>query len=569
MISRFIKYYIPHKRLFIWDMVFAFTVALCDLFYPMITRNIINIYIPNKQLNFLFIWTGALLVIYFFKMLLNHFILFQGHMVGVGIQADMRKEMFKKIQKLPFTYFDNNKTGTLMSKVINDLMDMSELAHHGPEDLFISIVMLVGSFIALSFINISLTLILFAFIPILVIFAIRKRKRMQDAFAKARVDIGEVNASIENSISGVRVTKAFCNSEIEFEKFQKSNECFVDARRKSYKVMAEFHAGMNAIIDVLNLVVLILGGVYTYFNIITIGDFTAFILYVGMFVNPIKKLIGFVEQYQSGMSGFARFVELVDEVPEHQCENAKDLIISNGEITFKDVSFAYNDQTTVLDKFNLKIKEHNTVALVGPSGGGKTTICNLIPRFYQIDSGVIKIDGQDITSLTFESLRKNIGIVSQDVFLFNGTIFENLAYGDLEASYEQVIQSAKQASIHDYITSLPQGYDTNVGERGVKLSGGQKQRISIARVFLKNPPILILDEATSALDNATESLIQKSLEELTKDRTTIVVAHRLSTIKNADEIIVFADKGVCQRGTHEQLMEQDGIYKEFYFMGKA
>ncbi|MDD4439739.1 MAG: ABC transporter ATP-binding protein [Tissierellia bacterium] len=564
MLKRFISYYKPVKKIFITDMICAFAVAVCDLFYPMITRNIINIYVPNQQFQLMITWLVVLGLIYILKFGLNYYITYYGHIMGVKMQANMRKDIFDHLQDLPFVFFDENKTGSLSSRIINDLMDVSELAHHGPEDLFISLIMLVGSFIMLSTINLPLALIVFSIVPLLLIVAMKLRIKMEDAFMETRVTIGEVNATIENSISGIRVSKAFSNKENEIEKFNINNSRFQEARRKAYKVMAEFHVGSSFIIDILNIVVLSAGAIFFFIGIINFGDFAAFLLYTGNFLNPIRKLVNFVEQYQSGKSGFKRFTEIMDKEIEVDDPGAVDIYGVKGDISFDKVSFAYDDNKEILKDITFNMEAGKTVAFVGPSGGGKTTLCHLIPRFYEIEDGSISIDNIDIRKYTRKSLRKNIGIVQQDVFLFTGTIFENIQCGKLDATAEEVYEAAKNANIHDFIMSLPEGYDTYVGERGVKLSGGQKQRISIARVFLKNPPILILDEATSALDNATELLIQKALEELSKGRTTVVVAHRLSTIKNADEIIILTDKGIQEKGRHKELLEKNGFYAELY-----
>ena len=564
MLKRFISYYKPVKKIFITDMICAFVVAVCDLFYPMITRNIINTYVPNQEFQLMITWLIVLGLIYILKVGLNYYITYYGHIMGVTMQANMRKDIFEHLQDLPFVFFDENKTGSLSSRIINDLMDISELAHHGPEDLFISIVMLVGSFILLSTINLPLALIVFSIIPLLVFVAMKLRIRMADTFMETRVTIGEVNATIENSISGIRVSKAFSNKEKEIEKFNKNNSKFQAARKKAYKVMAEFHVGSSFIIDFLNILVLSAGAIFFFNGWINFGDFAAFLLYISNFLNPIRKLINFVEQYQSGSSGFKRFIEIMDKEIEIDEPGVEDINDIKGQIKFDDVTFAYDDNTEILKDISFNIHAGKTVAFVGPSGGGKTTLCHLIPRFYEIEDGSISIDNIDVRKFTRRSLRKNIGIVQQDVFLFTGTVFENIQCGRFDATEEEVYEAAKNANIHDFIISLPKGYDTYVGERGVKLSGGQKQRISIARVFLKNPPILILDEATSALDNATESLIQKSLEELSKGRTTVVVAHRLSTIKNADEIIILTDKGIQEKGKHQELLDKKGIYAELY-----
>lgn len=564
MWKKLIHYYKPHKTLFVLDMAAAFTVAVCDLFYPVITRSMINDYIPNRQMRLMLVWAGVLVLLYLLKAALSYFMQYYGHVVGVRMQAHMRKDVFTHLQKLPFSYFDENKTGSIMSRIVGDLMDISELAHHGPEDLFISIVLLIGSFLILCSINLWLTLIVFCCIPVLVWIAARKRVKLDRAFTDSRVKIAEVNANLENSISGIRVSKAFESREHEVEKFQQGNLAFERSRSEAYKVMAEFFSSTGFIQDLLNVITIAAGGVFWYYGKIDVGDFAAYLLFVGIFLNPIKKLVSFVEMYQSGMTGFKRFLEIMSAEPEREAPDAEDLGKVRGEIDFCDVTFVYDESKTVLSHISLHIEPGRTVALVGPSGGGKTTLCHLLPRFYDVAEGSVAIDGKDVTRVTYASLRRNIGIVQQEVFLFTGTIRENIAYGDLEAGEEQIIDAAKRARIHDYVMTLPEGYDTYIGERGMKLSGGQKQRISIARLFLKNPPILILDEATSALDNATELLIQQSLDELCKGRTTLVVAHRLSTIKNADEIIVLTDHGIEERGTHEQLLLQDGVYRRLY-----
>lgn len=564
MLKRFIRYYKPYKKLFILDLLAAFLVSACDLFYPMITRNIINDVIPNKQIKLLFVFAIVLTLIFLIKAGLNYFMQYWGHVVGVRMQADMRRDLFDKLQDMPNKYFDNNKTGVIMSRIINDLLDISELAHHGPEDLFISLVMLVGSFIILCTINVPLTIITFAIIPFLLFYTIHKRNKMKKAFKETRVKTGEVNATIENSISGVRVTKSFGNKSYEMEKFDKSNGIFKKAREHAYKAMAEYFSGMFFLVDMLELIVLIAAGYFTYLGKINVGDFAAYLLYIKMFLQPIRKLINFNEMFQNGMSGFERYEEIMNEENEKEIPNAKDLKDVKGKITIKDVTFRYDNKESILEEFNLDIEAGKMVALVGQSGGGKTTICNLIPRFYDYESGQIFIDDVDISTVTLKSLRENIGIVQQDVFLFTGTIKENIMYGNPNATDEEVIEAAKNACLHDFIMGLEDGYDTFIGERGVKLSGGQKQRISIARVFLKNPAILILDEATSALDNVTEYEIQKALEELSKDRTTLVVAHRLSTVKNSDEIVVLTDKGIEERGTHEELMKLGGVYSNLH-----
>ncbi len=567
MIKRFIKYYKPEKMWFFADMLCCLFAAVCDLYYPTLTRVMINDYVPNKNLNALIVASALLLAVYLIKLVMNFITSYYGHMMGVRIQAHMRKDMFEKLQHLPFKFFDETKTGTVMSRMMNDLFDISELAHHGPENLFLSVVMLVGSFIILAGINLYLTLIIFAFLPLVVTLALLMRRRMRYAFKLSREKVAEVNAEVEAAISGIRVTRAYTASKHEIKRFDKENAEFVRARRLSYKAMGQFHSTMTFCTDFMYLVVIVAGGAFFVGGSINTGDFAAYLLYISLFLTPMRRIIDLFEQLQSGMTGFNRFVEIMDADIEPEKENAVDCGELKGDISFENVTFSYGDacgDKNVIKNLSLKLHAGRTVALVGPSGGGKTTICNLIPRFYELSEGCIKIDGTDITDMQRSALRRNIGIVAQDVFLFNGSIKENIAYGRPDATDEEIEDAAKKANIHDFILTLPNGYDTNVGERGAKLSGGQKQRVSIARVFLKNPPILILDEATSALDNATEMLIQKSLEELSKGRTVLVVAHRLSTVKNADEIIVLMPDGVAERGTHEELMQKDGIYAGLY-----
>ncbi|MBR6740413.1 MAG: ABC transporter ATP-binding protein [Clostridia bacterium] len=564
MIRRFIRYYKPHIKMFSADMCCAFMLALCSLLLPNVTRTMINDYIPNGRIRHLFIAAGILLCAYVLKWFLNYFIQYYGHVVGVRMQGQMRREMFQKIETLPFSFYDNNKTGALMSRMINDLFDVSELAYHGPEDIFVSAVLLIGSFVGMAMMDIWLTLIIFAFIPFMLWFSAKKRVKMSRAFKRSREEVAEVNATLENSISGVRVSKAFCNIDTETEKFDRNNISFMDSRKEAYKVMAEFHAGNTLIIDALYVVVLLAGGLFTYYGRINAGDFVAYLLYVSVFLDPIRRIIGFIEQYQNAMSGFSRFLEIMDTEPEADDPDAVAIEKVRGEISFEDISFSYGDDKTVLSHITMQVAPGCKLALVGPSGGGKTTLCHLLPRFYEVGEGRIKVDGVDIRKITRESLRKSIGIVQQDVFLFTGSIYDNILCGRTDATKEEVIEAAKMANIHEFITALPEGYDTYIGERGVKLSGGQKQRISIARVFLKNPPILILDEATSALDNITEAAVQQSLESLCHGRTTLVVAHRLSTVRNADEIVVLTDDGIAERGSHAELMEKDGIYAGLY-----
>ncbi|MBE5785338.1 MAG: ABC transporter ATP-binding protein [Clostridiales bacterium] len=569
MLKRFVSYYKHHRKLFAIDMACAFIVAVCDLFYPTIAKNIINDYVPNQNLRLLIIWGAVLLGIYLLKAILNFIIQYWGHIVGVRIQADMRRDMFRHMQKLPFSFFDANKTGTLLSRMVNDLQDVSELAHHGPEDLFLSMIMLIGSFIILSRYNLLLTVIVFLFLPIMVLCAVKLRGGLTAAFRATRVEVGEVNANVETAIAGMRVSRSYTAAGHENKKFDAANERYKQARGRAYKEMGKFHSSMTLFNDILYLIVLVAGGLFFFYGKIDIGEYTAFVLYITNFLKPINRLVSIFEQLQNGMTGFQRFAEIMDQKDETDTGTVEAKAL-RGDITFDHVSFRYensdaaDEESKVIADLSMRIAPGRTVALVGPSGGGKTTICNLIPRFYEADAGRISIDGIDIRDLTRESLRRNIGIVAQDVFLFNGTIRENIAYGDLDASDEAIIEAAKKAHIHDYIMTLEHGYDTGVGERGIKLSGGQKQRISIARVFLKNPSILILDEATSALDNATEMLIQQALTELSRGRTCIVVAHRLSTIKNADEIIVLTKDGITERGTHEALIAAEGMYAALY-----
>ena len=568
MIKRFIHYYKPHRKLFFADMFCALLVAICDLFYPMIAKNIINDYVPNRNLRLLLVWAVALVCIYLLKAGLNYFIQYYGHIVGVRMQSDMRRDMFQKLQKLPFSYFDENKTGTVMSRMINDLMDISELAHHGPENLFLSLILLVGSFVILCTINPLLTLIVYAALPFIIFFTVKMRRDMHIAFKRTREEIAEVNANIENAISGIRVSRAYTADKQETEKFELCNGRFVQARSAAYRVMARFFSGMDLCMDMLYVIVLVTGGIFFFQEWIDVGEFAVFLLYINMFLNPVKKLIQFFEQFQNGMSGFERFEQIMTESEEPITGSEIELPKLSGDIDFRHVNFRYktdnSDQSLVLKDLSLHIPQGKTIALVGPSGGGKTTLCHLIPRFYEISAGSITIGEHDIREISRYALRKNIGIVAQDVFLFTGTVRDNIAYGKPDASEEEIISAAKKANIHDTVMTMENGYDTYIGERGVKLSGGQKQRISIARAFLKNPPILILDEATSALDNATEMMIQKSLEQLSQNRTSIIVAHRLSTIKNADEIVVITDDGIKEQGTHQQLLDKGGIYAELY-----
>ena len=564
MLKRFISYYRPHKLIFTLDMLASLLVALVGIVYPIITREMLNELIPNKQYRMIVLAGIGLLLLYIVRMLLNFFIQYYGHVMGVRMQAQMRSDMFRHLEKLPYSFYDNHETGKIMSRMTSDLMDISERAHHGPENLLISSISVVISFIYLSTINIWLTLIIFACVPFLILIASVLRKRMRDAFMESRVSTAQINASLESSISGIRVTKAFTNSDKEEEKFEEGNGMFVSARRKAYKAMGQFHSMTSFITDIFNVIILIAGGLFLYNGAIDFGDYSAFIVSVNLFIGPVMTLVNFMEQYQTGVTGFERFVEIMDEKPEEDTPGAVDIGTVQGDIELRHVSYRYEDSNPVLDDLSLKVKKGQTYALVGPSGGGKTTICHLIPHFYDCVDGEILIDGKELHTVTMASVRRNIGIVQQDIYLFNASIRDNILYGRLDATEEEVIEAAKRANIHDYIMTLENGYETVIGERGVRLSGGQKQRLSIARVFLKNPPILILDEATSALDNTTEILIQQALDELCKGRTTIVVAHRLSTIKNADEIAVIADGRIVEQGDHEQLMANGGMYAELY-----
>ena len=564
MLKRFIAYYKPHRKMFMLDMLSSLLISVIGMIYPIFSRTMLNDLIPNHRLRMLVIYGLTLLALYVVRMLLRYFVQFYGHMVGVGMQAQMRSDMFNKLETLPYSFYDEHETGKIMSRMTNDLMDISELAHHGPENLLISGIMIIGSFVYLCTISVPLTLIIFACVPIMAAVSLFCRKRMREAFTESRKSIAVINAALESSISGIRVTKAFTNADKEAEKFEKGNAQFVEARRKAYRAMAQFFSSTSFITDVFNVVVMLAGGLFMYAGKITFGDYSAFIVSVNQFIGPVTTLINFMEQYQNGVTGFERFLEIMDEQPEKESPNARDLQNVQGEITLDHVSFSYDSSKEVLKDVSLNVKKGETLALVGPSGGGKTTICHLIPAFYKATGGRILIDGTDINDVTFKSLRRSIGIVQQDVFLFNGSIKENILYGRLDATDGEVIEAARRANIHDYVMTLPDGYDTQIGERGVKLSGGQKQRLSIARVFLKNPAILILDEATSALDNTTEILIQQALDELCKGRTTLVVAHRLSTIKNADEICVIANGQITEMGTHEALMKKGGVYHDLY-----
>lgn len=564
MLKRFLSYYKPYKLLFTLDMGASLTMALIGVLYPIVTREMLNNLIPNREYGLILTYGISLFAIYFLRMLLNYFVQYYGHVMGVKMQARMRSDMFAHLEKLPYSFYDSHETGKIMSRMTNDLMEISELAHHGPENLIISGISVIVSFIYLSTIDIWLTLIIFACVPFLVLITAGLRGKMRAAFKQSRQSVAKINAALESSISGIRVTKAFTNSDKEIEKFEVGNEEFVNARKSAYNAMGKFHSATVFVTDVFNVVVLIAGGLFLYNNRIEFGDYSAFILSVNLFISPVMTLINFMEQYQNGVTGFERFLEIIDAEPEKEEPQAKDAGTLEGKIEFKNVSYAYDGEAEVLKNVSFCVEKSKTFAFVGQSGGGKTTICHLIPRFYKINDGDILIDGKSTKDMTLSSLRRNIGIVQQDIYLFNASIKENILYGKLDASDEEVIEAAKNANIHDYIMSLENGYDTIIGERGVKLSGGQKQRLSIARVFLKNPPILILDEATSALDNATEVLIQASLDKLAKGRTTLIVAHRLTTIKNADEIAVVDGGEIVERGNHDELMKLGGVYAKLY-----
>ena len=566
MLKRFISYYRPHKKMLILDMLAALSISLIGMVYPIVTNRMLNEYIPQKMYRAIVIAGIIVLGLYVLRMLLNYFVQFYGHVIGVKMQSQMREDLFSHLQKLPFAFYDNNETGRIMTRITSDLFEVCELAHHGPENILISSVMIVLSFSYLFTIDKILTLIIFACVPILIFVSFKLRRAMKEAFNERRVSNATINAAVESSITGIRVTKAYTNAKAEIKKFQKGDSQFVNASKSAYSAMARFHSSTTFVTDIFNVFILIAGGLFLYSGRISFGDYSTFIVSVNLFIGPVNTLIGFMEQFQNGVSGFKRFVEIMDEQPESDPQDAEELKDIKGVIEFKNVNYSYNDSSEVLHDVNLRIEKGQKLALVGPSGGGKTTLCHLLPNFYKLsaEDGSILIDGKDIRKLTLDSVRRNIGIVQQDVFLFVGTVRENIMYGRPDATEEEMITAARRANIHDYIMTLEKGYDTEIGERGVKLSGGQKQRMSIARVFLKDPAILILDEATSALDNTTEVLIQQALDELCFGRTTLVVAHRLSTIRNADEIAVVLDGRITERGTHEQLISADGTYKKLY-----
>ncbi len=566
-LKRFFSYYKPHRKLFAFDLICSFLISACNMFYPMIAREIMNDFVPNKNLQMIIVWAVALALIYILKSVLTYVVGYYGHVLGVRIQGDMRSDLFHHVETLSFSFFDEHKTGSVMSRIVNDLQQVSELAHHAPEDVFNSCISVVGALVMLCTINGWLALIVLLYIPLMLTFAARARGNMNKAFTATRKQVAELNSEIESSVSGVRVTKAYNAQETETKKFEKVNGEFKKARSQAYRAMGAFQGGMSAFNDFLYLVALVSGGVLCYLEKIDIPDFTAYILYITMLLGPLRTLVALFEQIQEGATGFQRFCELMDTPAEYEPQTPVDTDM-DGDVVFQDVTFGYKSKdgkgAEVLKGVSFTVKKGKTVALVGGSGGGKTTICHLLPRFYLRDGGEITIGGVDVNEVSSRTLREKIAVVQQDVFLFAGSVRDNILYGSPEKSEEEMIEAAKRANIHEFILTLPNGYDTEVGERGVKLSGGQKQRISIARAFLKNPPVLVLDEATSALDNMTEMQVQASLTELSKGRTTLVVAHRLSTVKNADEILVVNGGVITERGTHEELVALGGVYAELY-----
>ena len=569
-IKKFMKYYKPYKALFFIDLLCALTVSAIDLAFPQIlnflTKGVFT-RSSSEILSILWLVGIGLLFMYMLRYVCQYFITSWGHIMGARMESDMRQDLFDHYQTLSFSYYDNNNTGEMMSKLISDLFDISELAHHGPENIFISTIKIIGSFILLAMISSQMTLILLAVTIAMFIFCWKKNRKMRSVFMDNRQKIALVNSRVQDTLSGIRVVKSFANEEVEHQKFKYCNLKFLDSKKSSYLIMGSFHAGTSVFQGLLYASVLISGGYFIAKGSIKPTDLAIYALYIGIFLNPIEVLINFTESFQKGMSGFKRFLEIVETEPEiKDNKNAKPLINPRGHISYNNVSFHYNEKSEVLENVSLSIDAGKTVAFVGPSGGGKTTLCSLLPRFYDVTGGEITIDGIDIRKITLKSLRKAIGIVQQDVYMFSGSVRENISYGKPDASDEEIIAAAKNANIHDFIMSLENGYDTHVGERGTRLSGGQKQRIAIARVFLKNPSILILDEATSALDNESERHIQESLERLSRNRTTIVIAHRLSTIRNADEIIVISENGIQERGNHETLLSKNGLYAKYYNM---
>lgn len=570
--KRLLAYYRPYMGLFFADMFFALVAAAISLTYPMVVRYITNHVFAEYELSkaapiilqLLFVMLGLAIL----EFVSTFFISYQGHIMGAKMEYDMRNDLFTHYQKLSFTFYDNQKTGQLMSRITNDLFDISELCHHGPEDIVISIIKSVGAFVILFGINPWLTLLVFAFLPVMFLFANHMKVKMNRAFRKNRERIAEINAQVEDNLSGIRVVKSFANEEAEIDKFHEGNSRFVESKKNSYWSMASFHSGLTLFTALINVAMIAGGSLFISYGIIEISDLLTFLLYINTLIEPVRKLINFTETFQNGMTGFERFCEILDIEPDiMDSKNALTLSDVRGEIEFKNVAFKYNGTNSeVFRNINLKVEAGEYVALVGSSGVGKTTMCSLIPRFYEVSEGSITLDGTDIRNISLRSLRRNIGIVQQDVYLFAGTVKDNIRYGNLDATDEEVIEAAKNANAHDFIMELPDGYDTFIGQRGIKLSGGQKQRLSIARVFLKNPPILIFDEATSSLDNESEKVVQDSLERLAKNRTTFVIAHRLSTIRNAKRILVLTEEGIKETGTHEELLEKNGIYAALYRM---
>ncbi len=570
LLKKFIGYYKPYKKIFFFDLFCAAVISMIDLIYPQILRQGANtIFVQEKSviLRVLPLLAAGLLVMYIIQALCKYYVNCQGHVMGAMMERDMRRKLFEHYEKLSFSYYDNNNSGQMMSRLVSDLFDISEFAHHGPENLFISLIKIIGSFVFLTVINWRLAIPLFVIVIVMVIFSSIQSKKMHATFLDNRKKIGDINARLQDTLSGIRVVQSFANEEIEKKKFAASNENFLVSKKENYRCMGSFSAWNIFFQGLMYLTVLVFGGYLISQDKMEPADLAMYALYIGIFVSPIQILVELTEMIQKGLSGFRRFSAIMETEPDiEDAENARELTNVKGDVNYDHVTFRYNDDEPVLSDVSFSIPAGRSIALVGPSGGGKTTICSLLPRFYELTGGKITIDGEDIKEFTLQSLRKNIGIVQQDVYLFCGTVRENIAYGKPDASDEEIIEAAKNANIHDFIMSLPDGYDTFVGERGTRLSGGQKQRISIARVFLKNPPILILDEATSALDNESERHIQKSLEELSKNRTTITIAHRLSTIRGADEIIVITENGIAERGSHDELMKTDGIYAKYYRM---
>lgn len=570
-IRKFIDYYAPYKAVFFIDLICAAFISIVDLAYPQILRAMTNTLFTRDSGTILgtLPWIAlGLLAMYIIQSLCKYYVSYQGHMMGANMERDMRQQLFDHYEKLSFSYYSQNNSGQMMSKLVSDLFDIAEFAHHGPENLFISVVKIVGSFIFLFLINWRLALPLVVLVLCMFIFSFRQNQRMQETFMENRRKIGDVNSSLQDTLAGIRVVQSFANEEIEREKFRKSNHAFLISKRNNYNCMGNFMGWNFFFQGMMYLVTLVFGGYLIAHNLMNVTDLAMYALYIGIFISPIQILVELIEMMQKGLAGFRRFLDVMETEPEIvDAPDAKPLTDVKGRVCYEDVSFHYSDDDTpVLSHVSFEIPAGKSIALVGPSGSGKTTICSLLPRFYDVTGGRITIDGKDVRTLTLKSLRTQIGMVQQDVYLFAGTIRENIAYGKPGASMEEIIEAAKRANIHDFIEELPDGYDTFVGERGARLSGGQKQRISIARVFLKNPPILVLDEATSALDNESERWIQQSLEELSEGRTTITIAHRLSTIRNADEIIVITEDGIAERGTHESLLQQNGIYAHYYNM---